>query len=60
MLTDFQLDNETVMVAPAQGFYSTPGKGTNEVRIAYVLKEEDLKRAIIVFKAGLQEYLKRA
>ena len=60
MLTDFQLDNETVMVAPAQGFYSTPGKGTNEVRIAYVLKEDDLKRAIIVFKAGLQEYLKRA
>ena len=60
MLTDFQLDNETVMVAPAQGFYSTPGKGKNEVRIAYVLKEDDLKRAIIVFKAGLQEYLKRA
>ena len=56
MLTDFQLDNETVMVAPAQGFYSTPGKGTSEVRIAYVLKEEDLKRAITIFKAGLQEY----
>jgi aspartate aminotransferase len=60
MLTDFHLDNETVMVAPAQGFYSTSGKGTDEVRIAYVLKEEDLKRAITVFKAGLQEYLKRA
>jgi aspartate aminotransferase len=60
MLTDFHLDNETVMVAPAQGFYSTPGKGTDEVRIAYVLKEEDLERAITVFKAGLQEYMKRA
>lgn len=60
MLTDFQLDNETVMVAPAQGFYSTPGKGADEVRIAYVLKEEDLKRAITVFKAGLTEYLKLA
>lgn len=60
MLTDFHLDNETVMVAPAQGFYSTPGKGTDEVRIAYVLKEEDLKRAITVFRAGLQEYMKRA
>ncbi|UCE39983.1 MAG: pyridoxal phosphate-dependent aminotransferase [Candidatus Aminicenantes bacterium] len=59
MLTDFHLDNETVMVAPAQGFYSTPGKGKDEVRIAYVLKEEDLKRAIIVFKAGLQEYLQQ-
>jgi aspartate aminotransferase len=58
MLTDFQLDNETVMVAPAQGFYSTSGKGADEVRIAYVLKEEDLRRAITVFKTGLAEYLK--
>ena len=56
MLTDFRLDNETVMVAPAQGFYSTPGKGTNEVRIAYVLKESDMKRAIEIFKAGLDKY----
>jgi aspartate aminotransferase len=60
MLTDFQLDNQTVMVAPAQGFYSTQRKGVDEVRIAYVLKEEDLKRAIAVFKAGLEEYLKLA
>lgn len=58
MLTDFQLDNKTVMVAPAQGFYSTPGKGTDEVRIAYVLKEEDLKSAITVLKTGLTEYQK--
>jgi aspartate aminotransferase len=58
MLTDFHLDSETVMVAPAQGFYCTPGKGSDEVRIAYVLKEEDLKRAITVFKTGLAEYLK--
>ncbi len=58
MLTDFQMDNETVMVAPAQGFYSTPGKGADEVRIAYVLKEADLKRAVTVFKTGLAEYLK--
>jgi aspartate aminotransferase len=57
MLTDFQLDNQTVMVAPAQGFYSTPGKGVDEVRIAYVLKEEDLIKALEVFKAGLTEYL---
>ena len=56
MLTDFRLDNETVMVAPAQGFYSTPGKGTNEVRIAYVLKESDMKKAIEIFKAGLDKY----
>jgi aspartate aminotransferase len=57
MLTDFELDKETVMVAPAQGFYSTPGRGKDEVRIAYVLKEPDLKRAITVFKAGLDKYL---
>ncbi len=56
MLTDFRLDNETTMVAPAQGFYSSSGRGTNEVRIAYVLKEEDLIRAITVLKAGIQEY----
>jgi aspartate aminotransferase len=57
MLTDFELDKETVMVAPAQGFYSTPGRGKDEVRIAYVLKEPDLKRAITVFRAGLDKYL---
>lgn len=57
MLTDFHLDKETVMVAPARGFYSSPDKGQDEVRIAYVLKEENLKRAIEVFKAGLQKYL---
>jgi aspartate aminotransferase len=57
MLTDFELDKETVMVAPAQGFYSTPGRGEDEVRIAYVLKEPDLKRAITVFRAGLDKYL---
>ena len=56
MLTYFQLDKQTVMVAPAEGFYSSAGKGKNEVRIAYVLKEEDLKRAIEVFKAGLRKY----
>jgi len=56
MLTDFEFENETVMVAPAQGFYSTPGRGKDEVRIAYVLKEPDLKRAITVFKAGLDKY----
>jgi len=56
MLTDFHHDKETVMVAPAQGFYCTPGKGKDEVRIAYVLKEEDLKRAIVVFKEGLKTY----
>ncbi len=56
MLTDFALDKETVMVAPGQGFYSTPGKGLDEIRIAYVLNEGDLKRALVIFKAGLEKY----
>jgi aspartate aminotransferase len=56
MLSDFHLDKETVMVAPAQGFYSTPGKGLDEIRIAYVLNEKDLRRAVTVFKAGLEAY----
>jgi aspartate aminotransferase len=57
MLTDFDLDGETVMVAPAEGFYSTSGQGMDEVRIAYVLKESDLERAITVFRTGLDKYL---
>lgn len=57
MLNDFHLDKETVMVAPARGFYSSPDKGKDEVRIAYVLKEEDLRIAMKVFKAGLEKYL---
>ncbi|MGB8952719.1 MAG: pyridoxal phosphate-dependent aminotransferase [Candidatus Aminicenantales bacterium] len=56
MLTDFHLDRETVMLAPGEGFYCTPGKGVNEVRIAYVLKEKDLRRAIVILKAGLEKY----
>ena len=56
MLTDFDLENETVMVAPASGFYSTPGKGKDEIRVAYVLKERDLKRGLEVFRAGLEKY----
>ena len=56
MLTDFSFDNQTVMVAPAPGFYSSANKGQDEVRIAYVLKESDLRRAITVFKAGLEKY----
>ena len=43
MLNDFRLDNETVMVAPEAGFYGTPGKGLDEIRVAYVLKEEDIR-----------------
>jgi len=56
MLNDFEFDRQTVMVAPGSGFYSTPASGLNEVRMAYVLKEDDLKKAIRVFQAGLEKY----
>lgn len=56
MLEEFQLNNETVMVAPADGFYATPGKGKDEVRIAYVLNCDDLARAMKIFAAGVEAY----
>ncbi len=59
LLTDFRVNKETVMVAPASGFYATPGLGINQIRIAYVLKEEDLVRAINILKLGLEEYNKK-
>ena len=55
-LESFNYENETVMMAPASGFYTTPGAGHNEVRIAYVLKREDLNRALIVLRKALEEY----
>ena len=57
-LKEFRRDNETVMCTPAEGFYSTPGLGKNEVRLAYVLKEEDLRRAGQLLKEALEEYAK--
>ena len=44
------------MMAPASGFYTTPGAGRNQVRIAYVLKREDLQRALVVLKKALEAY----
>ncbi|PKN74129.1 MAG: aspartate aminotransferase [Candidatus Cloacimonetes bacterium HGW-Cloacimonetes-3] len=59
MLNDFQINNETVMAAPAEGFYATPGLGRNELRLAYILCKEDLKKAMHIFRTGLAEYQKR-
>ena len=56
MLTDFSVNNETVMVAPAAGFYATPGLGLNEIRIAYILNEEKLRKAMNIFAEGLKKY----
>lgn len=56
LLTDFEYKNQTVMLAPAAGFYATPGLGLNEVRIAYVLKLDDLRNAIECLRIALTEY----
>jgi aspartate aminotransferase len=56
LLEEFEYKNQTVMVAPASGFYSTPGFGKNEVRIAYVLKIEDLKNAMETLAEALKVY----
>ncbi len=56
LLSDFALEGETVMVAPADGFYATPGLGADEIRIAYVLEQPKLKRAMRVLTAALAVY----
>ena len=56
LLTDFEIGNETVMAAPAEGFYKTMGLGKNEIRIAYVLEEEDLLKAMKILSEGLKQY----
>ncbi len=58
LLEEFSLNNQTVMVAPAAGFYSTQGFGTKQIRIAYVLKKEDLITAVSIIKTGLEQYNK--
>ena len=56
MLEEFNHNNETVMMAPASGFYSTPGEGKNQVRIAYVLNKKDLKRSVEIIAEALKKY----
>ncbi|WP_373072587.1 pyridoxal phosphate-dependent aminotransferase [Zeaxanthinibacter enoshimensis] len=58
LLESFQLDGETVMVAPAAGFYATPGLGKNQIRIAYVLEKEQLVKAVNILKEALKVYKK--
>jgi aspartate aminotransferase len=56
LLEEFSYENQTVMMAPATGFYATPGAGKSEVRISYVLNVEDLKKAMICLKEALKVY----
>jgi aspartate aminotransferase len=57
LLEDFRVNNETVMVAPAGGFYATPGLGKNQIRIAYVLDQDSLKRAVYILGEALKSYI---
>jgi len=59
MLTEFSVDNKTVMVAPGPGFYATPGRGVDECRIAYVLNTDDLADAMKILKLGIEAFNKR-
>ena len=58
-LTDFSYEGQTIMMAPGSGFYSTPGAGRDEVRLAYVLNKEDLSKALVVLEKALDEYGRR-
>ena len=55
-LTDFEYEGQTVMMAPAAGFYTTPNAGINQVRIAYVLNKDDLHKALFVLQKALEAY----
>ena len=59
LLESFDIDGETLMVAPAAGFYATSGLGKSEVRLAYVLEKESLKKAVHILKEGLKAYQNR-
>lgn len=58
LLTDFDIDGETIMLAPAEGFYSTKGLGIDEVRISYVLNEESLQKSMKILEKALEKYQK--
>lgn len=58
LLDEFRYENETVMIAPAGGFYATKGEGKNQIRIAYILCEDDLRKAYVILEKALAEYKK--
>lgn len=58
LLTDFSVDNETVVIAPASGFYNEEGRGKNEARIAFAISQEDIKRSLEILEIALDEYNK--
>ncbi|MDR1557337.1 MAG: pyridoxal phosphate-dependent aminotransferase [Tannerellaceae bacterium] len=58
-LSEFEYEGQTIMMAPASGFYTTPGLGRDQVRIAYVLKKEDLAKALEILARALEKYKQR-
>jgi len=58
MLDNYQMNGETVMAAPAEGFYASSGLGKDELRLAYILNKEDLGKAMNIFREGLAQYIK--
>ena len=58
-LEEFDYEGQTIFMAPASGFYTTPGLGKNEVRLAYVLKKEDLAKALVVLEKAQETYNKK-
>ena len=59
LLEEFEDNGETVMFAPAEGFYATPGLGKDEMRIAYVLNQDDMRRGVELIRLGLEAYNKK-
>ena len=59
LIEEFEYERETVLLAPAQGFYATPGKGMNEVRLAFMLNIDDLKRSLKILKIALEVYQRK-
>ena len=59
MLESFELDGETMMFTPGEGFYKTPGMGRNEIRMAYVINETDIRRSMEILKKGIEAYNNR-
>jgi aspartate aminotransferase len=59
LIEEYEYEKETVLLAPAQGFYATPGRGLNEVRLAFMLNANDLKRSLLILKTALEVYIKK-
>ena len=59
MLEEFEDNGETAMFAPAEGFYATPGIGKDEMRIAYVLNQDDMRRGVELIRLGIEAYNKK-